>query len=1240
MDNLRREALEELRQGREGDADDAIQPQADAMPAADVVVARPLPAGPLEMHIAEETLRGFRTALPATACNSLSVVVNAYASSLSTTALGFDPNAHRLATDFFDKSTNVWHASTLTARAASSGMNGKAIQRIERRLAASAELAERHEQVDAQDALVACAPEAELIAFIENLRYDEATSVMAVPQSTEAQLMDLGEPMANLERSLLNLLEADVARETVPAKVFQTEATWVAVLAFPDAGAAGGKRFVTISSETVCSPQILQRTTAAVLARALSLSSVVRPSSVAAFKWRMRLVCSDRYAAQLAAERMLTKDRGAGWHLLHFGCEVHMNSSCQAKGLLLVDKSVTAIIRFALSLKLGGWMRTFRKCLFLEVLATLEVVVGSSSEAAAKHRKRCATMFLSVGSKKRRSQAVLACLPNGDWTLSDRVQVYVPEAVAFSRKAIALITAKGLCMTLANAHFAVFNRKRWTLNDLAVSQLGILESCHRLLSRTYRRFLIDVGYSGALAALVRQPLRDMADQPPAVGAALAAEDPAAGPGAADDEEDPDEAGAGDEADAGREIAIRAAAVAPEVREDPAGWAAINEKNRSIAAEWILLGAPLRDLVVIRVGMEPTMAALRLQLHMSSDAWSKKQDGKPLDGRAGARRETRMMSSARGEIDAKYHQHMMQAITSPGLYSILPLRSRNEQLKCIAFRIACKMHGEWERILASLHRSAPFMVLLSTQQPQLVRVLKARHLTTPCRLDNFTREFMDAFDLESAEAQAILMAIVASGHVDTAKIECWHAWARRVITRLGTQTHRPNEYDVSARCFVQRLKRRAAHVADLAAGLQRPLLPANLPEPAAPAADPDEERDQPPRKRGKPGGGGAWRAHVSKSLRAGETNWGTISADFKARDDAAMQADLEDGAAGTDRHRVGLPAFGPSARQLGRHQLASEAIVFNRQHVLPEQSFVEDAEHAISPALAECTPSSFRHMLRVINRADSLLSQEERLRVAATSTALQTFARGPGVAQVQQVVDALPPLMPLRDSLIAIPADMHSAAPTQLCLAPRSAETARDAISMAYNSKTKRTAAKNLGVGLDEYWVARQRPIYEGDWPGAPSEGERVESRCFKAGHCICSARGLRLFSFRNAFLRRMKFVTPRGSSERALLADGHIVWVIRCAKKVTFFARGAGGDSESSDVSEDSFHIWHSAFTLFSPYVPVFHRMVCNAVEEDGSLPPGEIEVLACAWVLHLPFVDRDRGDLGWVGGWGGVLLL
>ena len=1142
---LRRQALLEAEAGEGGVEPEGPPPEEQLAVARNVALqggaAQALPTVP------ESMLKGFRQPLAATPSHPLAGVVAEYSAALSRENFDYQgSDTYKFATEFWSPRTNVWRSSSLVAQSQASSFSVHRTQRTERRLSAAAELAERRFHCNAHLSLATCGPTIELVAFIEGVRYDEATSLLGVIQSAEDAFLGPGVPMDEVTRALMALLEQEDLKETVPCKVFQTESAWSALLAVCGADVPEEKKFIMLSSECATSPQILQRTTADCILRALATSSIVRPSSVARFRWRMRLVCSDRNASQFAAERMLLRERGPGWHRLHLGCEVHMSTAGQVKGLGLFDSAISRMIRFSLSLKLGGWMREFRRCLFQEVYETLEVLEGWSSLAAATHRRRCSTMFLSVGSRNRRSQAILSCLPNGDWSLTDRVQVYVPPGRAWDRRAVALLAAKSLCMTMASRNFAIFNRKRWTLNDLAVSQLGILEACHGLLSRTYRRWLVVVGYRGPLGQAVRQadaaaaaghyrllPALPAGDTE-GVGAHIGAE--AEGSGAADGHISEDDHPDG-------------AFVAEPPRQAQSiddSFAAVNERNRSIGAAWVLSGTPLRDLVLVRVVMEPSMVVLRRQLRMGSDAWAREQERMPLTSGGDTAREYRLLAAARGELDAIFFRHHAQALATPSLYSLIPVAFQTEECNCLAFRMHARVGAEYERLLASKHRRAPFLLFLVTNQRQVAKDLKRIHSQKVCLLDLFTKESMDEFDVESPEGQAVLKCVLAFAHVDTVKIERWHAWWRRVIARLGTQTHRPNVYDVAGRCFAQRVKRREGEAEDWREGGQRDQ---SGRDDAGDGDGGSHAPEEQARTKTKRGGGGAWRAHVSKRLRAGLSDFKAIAEEYHTRSAEDVASGSHEGAQGTERHRVGLPAFGPTRRQLTLAQVRNEAIAFNQQHALADRSFVEAAEQAIAPVLRVCNAQNVDHMVRVVNKADALLASARAAAEQAMRDRQRDFASGLGKGLAEDMCDIVPSLQTVRSSLYALPLGDASADLRQFRLVPDSQEVARRAVTIDAAPTRKHSVMCNLGVALDGYWCARQRPIYSGHGEDHKEPRAIAETKCHMAGHCLCSEEGRVLYRLRNSILRWMKFLTPRGSPERELLADGHYVFGLRAERK-------------------------------------------------------------------------------------------
>eukprot|EP00959_Pyramimonas_sp_CCMP1952_P408201 8555014-Pyramimonas_sp.AAC.1 len=129
-------------------------------------------------------------------------------------------------------------------------------------------------------------------------------------------------------------------------------------------------------------------------------------------------MCSDRYAAQLEAEAAFVRGR-PGWRKLHLHCEVHKSTSCLSKGLSLNSAALAGMIRLALSLRCGGWMRIFRRCWFKEVFETIQVYGGVSTPEATAHHKRVTWIFTCDGPRRKLVQSILGALPNGDWGKPD-----------------------------------------------------------------------------------------------------------------------------------------------------------------------------------------------------------------------------------------------------------------------------------------------------------------------------------------------------------------------------------------------------------------------------------------------------------------------------------------------------------------------------------------------------------------------------------------------------------------------------------------------------------------------------------------------------------------------------------------------------------------------------------------------------------------------------------------------------
>eukprot|EP00959_Pyramimonas_sp_CCMP1952_P052080 1088548-Pyramimonas_sp.AAC.1 len=328
--------------------------------------------------------------------------------------------------------------------------------------------------------------------------------------------------------------------------------------------------------------------------------------------------------------------------------------------------------------------------------------------------------------------------------------------------------------------------------------MGLIESCHGLLSRTFFRFLDMVGHK-------RKGHRGRDSVPAAVCALVPAiEDgdvlvPAIEGGDVLDGEAGDQAGCGEEG--AHEHDKQDAEESDFVKE--------NRISRDLADGW-LSRHPMRDLVFIRLVMEPCTALLKRQLALGSDKFDQDEWQKLLAPGAGAAaptRKLRVVVAASGELDMQFFEHQRALLTSPRLWELLPIEAVTEASRCLAFRAVSMISAEYERLIARPHRKAPFLLFACLSSDSVAADLKRIKRTKPCCLDRFTVAFMDAFDVESADGRAALLMIAMLSHVDTAHVECMHAFVRRIVTRLGAQSKRPDFLDVSSRCIARRIRRR-------------------------------------------------------------------------------------------------------------------------------------------------------------------------------------------------------------------------------------------------------------------------------------------------------------------------------------------------------------------------------------------------------------------------------------------------
>ena len=312
MELLRREALLDA----EADTIDNADGHA-AVPAVHAHGPVALPALALRA-VTPEMVSSFRMPLPVQQSSPIGQLVCEYAAAAHERMQDLGEQSHtKFARDFWSHTSNVWHVSSRASRAESTGLDSATLRRAERRLCAAGELAEREAHYRAQTQLAAASdsPGVELLAFIEGARYDEAAAVLSQEQPSVDYLLAAGIDPNAISEELMNVLDHNIPKEAAPTKLFQTDSQWHALLAVATGEPAQPKKYLLVSSNVVNSPQVLHQNNAEAVARALVLLGTCRMQTVSQYNWKMRLVCSDRASANMAAERLIQLSR-PDWHQL------------------------------------------------------------------------------------------------------------------------------------------------------------------------------------------------------------------------------------------------------------------------------------------------------------------------------------------------------------------------------------------------------------------------------------------------------------------------------------------------------------------------------------------------------------------------------------------------------------------------------------------------------------------------------------------------------------------------------------------------------------------------------------------------------------------------------------------------------------------------------------------------------------------------------------------------------------
>ena len=237
---------------------------------------------------------------------------------------------------------------------------------------------------------------------------------------------------------------------------------------------SGRHKLITVEVPVTLCP--LDRTTAENEVAAVELTAKRIPhleSFLSTFPLQTRLVCADRYSANLKAEKYLAASKTSRLSVV-LGCTLHKIATCMKRALAPFEGAISGVIHTGLSLEGGGSLCHLRHLLrqVLEQELCIEFTAAPTG-FAAEYANEVLNLFCPVheGAHARtvhlRRRFVLRYFLNGDWT-SPVISHYCVFGCCSSSQETRAHVAQWVTWALLPRKCGVFSRKSWTGGDLPV----------------------------------------------------------------------------------------------------------------------------------------------------------------------------------------------------------------------------------------------------------------------------------------------------------------------------------------------------------------------------------------------------------------------------------------------------------------------------------------------------------------------------------------------------------------------------------------------------------------------------------------------------------------------------------------------------------------------------------------------------------------------------------------------------
>ncbi|CAE7215305.1 unnamed protein product [Symbiodinium sp. CCMP2592] len=489
-------------------------------------------------------------------------------------------------------------------------------------------------------------------------------------------------------------------------------------------------------------------------------------------KFRIDLTCTDRFAANVKAERhMSSAINGVVSHQL---CDIHRLAGCQSRLLGMVDSHITGMIATALACADAGNTRSLRAAMVKVLQDKVRVCYGAPPENPdhVAYRQAVLDAFLPLGRSKqdigddddpdaltkkeltlkaRKQRAIISYFLHDDLQNTEDI-CFFTERWGLEVDQVVRVMERFLVPALIPTRPPLFARNRWTGFSAAVCWFGLAECCHSLLSATIREYL------SPKVQAANQQLQHLA-----LTAAHRFQDNATRPDDDRDEDDEETAEMRRETDA---------------LTSNLDWAALKLRMKQKAVTWFQQDI-LPALVAINIAVGPLQRFFCRTLDKGSVSWEKVQQAKAAND---CPRTFAVQEAARGT-----DLHLYRAETNQAFHErVVPLPSESclRHVQILHFRMLSRSLCSVEVHLRSWS-TYPIKLFLALDGRSDAMVEK------PCLFCPMTKALLAEYDdLDNPEARAVLRTLASKYCLHIAGVEARHAANRRLTTTRGVQTKVP------------------------------------------------------------------------------------------------------------------------------------------------------------------------------------------------------------------------------------------------------------------------------------------------------------------------------------------------------------------------------------------------------------------------------------------------------------------